>query len=207
MTRAATTTGGKGGAARPDGRSVRAERTRAAIVDGLLDLLGEGVVQPTVEQIATRAGVSERSIFLHFHDREALLAAAGVKRAEQVRALVGPLPSGGPLPGRLEAFLDQRARVLEEISPYRRAAVLVENSSEAVAAGLAMAREAARAQLELVFAPELGALGPSERAELLAALDAVCAWPFWETLRSYQGLDPDAARAVLLRTLVALLAP
>ena len=192
-------------AERPDGRSVRAERTRDAIVDGLLGLLGEGVVAPTIEQIAGRAGVSQRSIFLHFHDREAVLVAAGARRAEQVGALVEPLPSGGPLERRLEAFLDQRVRVLEEISPYRRAAVLVEPSSEAVAAGLAMARRAGRAQLEQVFGPELEGLPATDRAEILAALDATCAWPFWESLRRHQGLDLAAARAALRRALIALL--
>ena len=55
-----------------DGRTVRAERTRQALVDALLSLLDEGQLQPTAERIAVRAGVSERSVFQHFPDREAL---------------------------------------------------------------------------------------------------------------------------------------
>ena len=42
-----------------DGRTVRAERTRQALVDALLSLLDEGQLQPTAERIAVRAGVSE----------------------------------------------------------------------------------------------------------------------------------------------------
>src|SRR4051812_40199139 len=44
-----------------DGRNVRAERTRKAVVEALLELLDEGDVRPTAERIAVRAGVSERS--------------------------------------------------------------------------------------------------------------------------------------------------
>ena len=55
-----------------DGRTVRAERTRQALVDALLGLLDAGVLSPTAAAIAQRAGVSERSLFQHFPDREAL---------------------------------------------------------------------------------------------------------------------------------------
>ena len=52
-----------------DGRTVRAERTRQALVDSLLNLLDEGQLTPTAAEIAARAGVSERSVFQHFPDR------------------------------------------------------------------------------------------------------------------------------------------
>ena len=55
-----------------DGRTVRAERTREAVVTALLALLEEGELSPTAERVAERAHVSERSIFQHFGDREAL---------------------------------------------------------------------------------------------------------------------------------------
>ncbi len=67
-----------------DGRSVRAERTRTAIVDALLSLLDEGDVKPTAERVASRAKVSERSVFQHFSDREALFEAAAQRQYERV---------------------------------------------------------------------------------------------------------------------------
>ena len=67
-----------------DGRSVRAERTRTAIVDALLSLLDEGDVKPTAERVASRAKVSERSVFQHFSDREALFEAAAQRQFERV---------------------------------------------------------------------------------------------------------------------------
>ena len=41
-----------------DGRLARSARTRHAVVDALLDLLGEGDLRPTAARIAERAGVS-----------------------------------------------------------------------------------------------------------------------------------------------------
>src|SRR5690606_1225542 len=84
-----------------DGRAVRAERTRQAIVDALLTLLESGEVRPTADQIAGAAGVSTRSVFQHFPDREDLLAAAGQRQYERIAPLLVELPDTGPLPERL----------------------------------------------------------------------------------------------------------
>ena len=54
--------------ARIDGRLARSARTRHAVVDALLDLLGEGDLRPTAARIAERAGVSLRIVFHHFED-------------------------------------------------------------------------------------------------------------------------------------------
>ena len=40
---------------------------------------------------------------------------------------------------------------------------------------------------------------------LLAALTATSMWPTWGTMRDAMGLDPEAARLVLTRTVTALL--
>ena len=57
---------------RIDGRAARGERSRAAVATALLDLLEEGIVEPTAGQIAARAKVSERLVFHHFADLEVL---------------------------------------------------------------------------------------------------------------------------------------
>ncbi|MFL5902632.1 MAG: TetR/AcrR family transcriptional regulator, partial [Solirubrobacteraceae bacterium] len=107
-----------------DGRTARARRTREAIVDGVLALLDAGDLRPSVEDIAAKAGVSPRSIFQHFGDRETLLRAVGMRQTERVSQIVEHLPDTGPFDDRLEAFVEQRARVLEFITPVRRSALL-----------------------------------------------------------------------------------
>jgi AcrR family transcriptional regulator len=174
-------------------------------MEALLTLLDEGELKPTSERIAARAGVSERTLFQHFPDREALFQGAALAQAERIGPLIKPLP--GPeasLEERLEAFVAQRTLVLERVSPVRRAALLLEPTSDTVAGWLRAVREGAAAEVAYVFALELE--GRPDRGELLAALVTAAGWPSWESLRAHQGLSPEAAEATMKRTLGALLA-
>src|SRR5579863_4008492 len=108
-----------------DGRLARSARARNAIVEAILDLLNEGELQPGAQRIAARAGVSLRLVFHHFADLEALFGAAADLQTQRLLALLTPIPPEGPLDERLATFVDQRVRLLEAISPVRRAAILI----------------------------------------------------------------------------------
>src|ERR687896_868507 len=105
-----------------DGRTVRAERTRQARVDALLALLDAGELSPTAAQIAGRAGVSERSLFQHFPDREALFEAVARQQYERVMPTLQPVDASLPLDERIDQFTRQRARLYEMIGGGRRGA-------------------------------------------------------------------------------------
>jgi TetR/AcrR family transcriptional regulator, regulator of autoinduction and epiphytic fitness len=190
-----------------DGRTIRAERTRQALVDALLALLYEGQVQPTAERIAARAGVSERSLFQHFADREALYQAVAVQQYERIVPTLEPIDVSLPLPERIEAFVAQRGRLLETVTPVRRAALLLEPESKVVSSWLQSTRRQKAKEVERVFGPELERVEPRDRGALLAALVAATAWTAWEGLRAHQGLSEDRSRAAMRATLAALLAP
>jgi AcrR family transcriptional regulator len=176
------------------------------VATAYLDLLTEGDLRPTAERIADRAGVSPRSVFKHFPDREALFAAASEIQEERVRDLVGEPPGpGAGLEQRLDWFVGQRARFHEFVAPVRRSALLIEPFSEVVAAKLKLAREAGAAQVDHVFAPELDALHRRAREDLKAALCATAAWPTWESLRRHQGLSAERAEAILRSMLASQL--
>src|ERR671914_470326 len=99
-----------------DGRTVRAERTRQALVEALLGLLDEGHLRPTAAQIAERAGVSERSVFQHFPDREALFEAVACEQYDRVLPTLRPIDASVALPERIEKFAEQRAHLYELIA-------------------------------------------------------------------------------------------
>jgi AcrR family transcriptional regulator len=187
-----------------DGRVARSHRTRAAIVEALVDLLQEGNPQPTVEEIAARAGVAPRTVFQHYADREALFAAVSEHREAHLAELMGAIDPEAPLAQRVEEVVAQRVRVYEWIAAVRRGALLMEPFSESVRASLESFRAAKRAELARVFAAEIAARPESERATLTAALGAAGSWSAWDALRSQQGLDVDAAAAALALTLRAL---
>src|SRR5690606_27488921 len=75
-------------AAHQDGRLTRAARTRASVVEALLTLNDEGNLRPTARDIATKAGVSLRSLYVHFDDLEALFLAASRRQGERLAELL-----------------------------------------------------------------------------------------------------------------------
>jgi TetR/AcrR family transcriptional regulator of autoinduction and epiphytic fitness len=190
-----------------DGRTVRAERTRQALVDALLGLLDAGELSPTAAAIAGRAGVSERSVFQHFPDREALFEAVARQQYERVMPTLSPVDASLPLDERIDQFTKQRARLYELIGGVRRAALLIEHESPAVAGWLTTARRAKAAEAERVFRRELEGIPADEREPLRAALIAVCAWPAWESWRAHQRLGVSRARAAMAAAIGALLRP
>jgi TetR/AcrR family transcriptional regulator, regulator of autoinduction and epiphytic fitness len=188
-----------------DGRTVRAQRTRQALVDALLGLLDAGELSPTAAEIAGRAGVSERSLFQHFPDREALFEAVARQQYERVMPTLQPVDASLPLDQRIDQFTRQRARLYEMIGGVRRAALLIEHESPSVAGWLTTARRAKAAEVERVFRRELEAIPGDEREPLRAALIAVCAWPAWDNWRTHQRLGVNRARAAMAAAIGALL--
>jgi TetR/AcrR family transcriptional regulator, regulator of autoinduction and epiphytic fitness len=188
-----------------DGRTVRAERTRQALVEALIGLLDEGTLAPTAAAIAARAGVSERSVFQHFPDREALFEAVAREQYGRVVPTLIPIDASIPFDERVAQFAEQRAHLYELVGGVRRAALLIEHESSAVAGWLTTARRAKAAEVERVFLRELDALPPDEREPVRAALVALCSWSCWDAWRTHQRLSVARARAALQAGVAALL--
>jgi TetR/AcrR family transcriptional regulator, regulator of autoinduction and epiphytic fitness len=187
-----------------DGRLARGARARTAIVEALLGLIERGDLRPSAARVAERAGVSLRSVFQHFSDVESLFAAAAARQAERVAPLAGGVPDEGTLAHRLDAFVRKRTRLLEAISPVRRAAVLMEPFSSELQGRLGAFRALKAAEVRRVFAEELARRPPAARRRLLAALVAISSWNTWQALRQHQGLSQAEARRVLRLMLEAL---
>ena len=189
---------------RVDGRTMRAQRTRAAIVDAHLGLLARGDLKPTGERIAEAAGVSLRTLWTSFKDMETLFAAAGQRLIERQLDVFAPVDPALALPERVDAFCRQRARMLEILAPAARAAVLYEPFSAALRRNRTIELGRVRDEIAALFAIELAAAG-SDGGQLLNALLATSTFACWSVLRDQLGLGIDAARAVMARTVGALL--
>ncbi|WP_444947348.1 TetR/AcrR family transcriptional regulator [Micromonospora ureilytica] len=190
---------------RVDGRTARAERTRAAIVEAHLALISEGDLRPTGERIAERAGISLRTLWTNFKDMETLFEASGAEVLRQQDAAHRPISPGLPLAKRVDAYCRQRARLLQLIAPSARAAQMREPVSEQLHRNRLKHIERVRDEVEELFAVELAGADPG-REQLLNALVAASTWQAWSMLRYGLGLGVDQARAVMARTVGALLA-
>lgn len=172
----------------------------------MLGLLEDGELWPGAARIAARAGVSERSVFRHFDDLEALAAVAIDRRWARVGPLFEPPDSGGSRAERVASLAEQRLRLHERVMPVARAGLIMAATSPTVALAVVERRALLHRQVAGQFAVELGAVEGRARAELLAVLDAAASLDAVEYLRSVSGLSRAATRRALSRTLEALLA-
>ncbi len=189
-----------------DGRAARSHRTKRAIVNAMRALHSEGELRPTAPRIAERAGVSLRTVWQQFADMEALLVEAVRRDSEILRSLVRKIEPDQPLAERVEEFVSQRARILEEMTPTWRAARVHAPSSAELRSDRNKKTAAGRAELEQVFAPEFSQLPGKQRDQLVESLHAISIWAFWESLRADLGLSPLRARELVRNTFAALFA-
>ncbi|WP_354643589.1 TetR/AcrR family transcriptional regulator [Kitasatospora camelliae] len=196
----------EGTAKRPtDGRTARGQQTRERIADAMLSLLDEGQANFPADKVAERAGVSRRLVFHHFADMAQLADVAVSRRLDQLMSQVRPLPTEGPRDLRVAALAEQRARILEGLTPARLAIMRLENPSDRVQEAVAQVMEFARLRLGQVFAEELDRLPEDRRTDLLNSLDAVTTWSAWHHWRT-TGLTPEAARHTMEYAVHTLLA-
>ena len=66
-----------------DGRVARRQRNIDAVLDVVLEMFTEESMFPTIEQAATRSGLSLRSLYRYFADPGELLEAA-IKRSDEI---------------------------------------------------------------------------------------------------------------------------
>ncbi|MEV6220308.1 TetR/AcrR family transcriptional regulator [Nocardia fluminea] len=181
-------------------------KTREAIIDGLLAAVTAGDFAPTAREIAARAGTSERSVFVHFPDREALLVAATQRQSEMVEAcLVAPDPSL-TLPERITVAVRQSAAIFDLQRVPRLPGLQESRSIPAIDERMRRTDNHIRAVLAALFAPELVGPGGALDEELLDLVDGALAWPTRHHLQDRRGLSGEQASERIERALRLLLA-
>jgi hypothetical protein len=81
-----------------DGRLLRSERSRQLIIAAMIELVGEGNLIPTAQQVAERADVGIRSVFRHFDDMDSIFETTNTLMLEVTK----PLFVGGDRSGAIE---------------------------------------------------------------------------------------------------------
>lgn len=185
-----------------DGRQSRTARSRLAICEACIDLVQEGILQPSADQVAKRAGVSRRSIFNHFGDLAELYDAVVEVGMERCAPLLVEIAEDLPVAERLERLIEARTAFLEAAGMFTRALTaqaLVGATHEQAMRISAIALAQQHEEVERLFAGELGGLSADARGEVLTALSAALAPLLWETLRGVGGHSLEGARGVVRR--------
>lgn len=190
-----------------DGRVARRQRNVDAVLDVVLEMFAEESLFPTIEQAATRSGLSLRSLYRYFADAGELLEAA-IKRSDERAAELWRLHAigEGSLESRIDDFAAMRLKLHDGVGPMYRATLANAARHQRVRDELTNNRNAMRGQFELQFAPELSAHKPARRSAVVSAGDLLTQLESIEYLRRHRQLSVAEAHEVLTTGLASLLA-
>jgi AcrR family transcriptional regulator len=191
-----------------DGRAARRDRNRTAVLDAVVGLFSEEDLEPAPEAVAERSGVSLRSVYRYFDDREALLGAAVEHKVEQVRPLLLIHDFGhGTRLERIDRLVGARLRAYDEIASTHRAARRLAVTSVVVRERQQRTRMALRHQVEVQLAPELDDLRsrtPQQAEVVLEAADALLQFETLDLYRLRRGLGGDHTHDLLVGAVTTL---
>lgn len=191
---------------RRDGRTARRERGRNAVIDAVVDLLGEGHVPPATAQVTQRAGVSEATLFRYFETIDELQLHA-TRRFLEAHAGDFAIPQAGlgALGERVDRFTTARAELWEAIAPVVRLGRARSFDHPGMAELLRTSRLAQVDQVAHHFAPELASLTPARRADVVATMTALTSFEAWDLQRNDLGRTPTQIRRSWRTALAAML--
>lgn len=189
-----------------DGRRLRRERNRQAVVEALLGHYREGNLAPSTEEIAERAGISPRSLHRYFDDLDDLAQTA----IDHAQASLGHLvvvdaTPAHPFDEQITALVHQRSELFEAVESVALVTRLRAPFHLVVAENLARTRARLRRQLADLFASELEALAPEVAARRLALADVATSFESYRLLRDDQRLSIADTRSALTESLNLIL--
>lgn len=189
-----------------DGRAARRQRNVNNVLDVVLELFAEESLFPTIEQAATRSGLSLRSLYRYFADPGELLEAAIIRSRELGEEAAHLHQIGhGSLSKRIDDFVAMRLRLYRQSGPGYRATAANAARHPRIADELARTRNVLREQFQVQFANELSGREPAERHGLLSAGDVLTQLDAIDFLRRHRGLSVAKTEAALRTALLQLL--
>ena len=181
-----------------DGRTARKTVTRDAIADALLDLLSEGHLRPTAREIAQRAGLSVRSVYVHFDDLDDLYCVSAGRAYARVAPLLEPASDTGSLRERADALVRRRVQLFARIGGITRATQRQAPFSPTLTRILRDAHNRSRREIEHVFARELDDLPARRREHVVGIISVLTRSQALDLLReAHKFTDEDVTESIV----------
>jgi len=185
-----------------DGRSLRRERNRQDIVDALLGLIENGETEISAALIASKAGLSERSIFRYFDDVNDLYrSVCDLAFSKEIEYALIDDAGVGSLDTKIENFVNQRVRIYtmnEKIAPAARSFAF---KNPIIKNQLVVGRKLLRTQIIKHFAEELSVFDKHQQQVAVAIIDSLTTFEYYDMMRSDQKMSVQAIKSVLAESI------
>jgi len=185
-----------------DGRSLRRERNRQDIVDALLGLIQNGETEISAALIASKAGLSERSIFRYFDDVNDLYrSVCDLAFSKEIEYALIDDAGVGSLDTKIENFVNQRVRIYtmnEKIAPAARSFAF---KNPIIKNQLVVGRKLLRNQIIKHFSEELSAFDKQQQQVAVAIIDSLTTFEYYDMMRSDQKMSVQAIKSVLTESI------
>lgn len=190
-----------------DGRTARRERGRLLVIDSMIDLVFEGHLPPTAEQVAERADVSMSSLFRYFETFDELRNQAASRFFDRYahRYEIQSLGEGS-LEQRIDALVSSRLDLHESNHPMSR---LIRHRAHQVSVTrerLDWLRAELAGQVREHFRDELAKATPALADDIVGVVGTLTSFEAWDLLRNHHGRSPTQIRRAWKRALAAVLA-
>jgi len=183
-----------------DGRKHRSQKSQMLIVNAMLELVAQGNLAPSAEQIADIARVGRRSVFRHFSDMDTLYREMSDSIAATMESLVQRPFEAADWYGQVLELVERRAMGFEKMKPFLLAGQLHRHRSPFLKAAHARFVERLR-NILLGILPK----DASRNAVVVEALDMLLSFESWNRLREDQGLSIAKSKQVLKQAIESLL--
>lgn len=173
-----------------DGRRLRSDANRVRIANAMLELLREGVRDPSAEALAERAGVGRRTVFRLFSDKEGLYKEMHAIMLARLLPIFSAPIDGETWRERLDNLIERRARLFEDMLPIKTAADAQRYRSDLLQKEHAEFTAMQRSTLMFVLPKGLA----NEKVEML---DLSLSFESWRRLRTEQKLTTKQAATTM----------
>ena len=191
-----------------DGRTGRRDDNILLALRTAQTLFDEGLLVPSIEEVAKRSGLSPRSLYRYFEDRQTMVRQA-IDLVTQEAYKLGAIDNigVGPLATRIDAIVTSRIRVYKNVAgSLRAAAALYPTENELVGAADRSLR-LKMLQCSRQFEPELSRLDKRERVAVSEACNMLLMMESIHVLHHRRGLEFDTIADVLSGALTKVLTP
>ena len=180
-----------------DGRQERSRHNRAAVADAMIECIKAGNLRPSAQEVATRAGVSPRTVFRHFKHMEALMEETTRIHLERVVPLIPAVVFEGVLQKRIRSIVNSWATYADLSAPMWRAGRIALPFSTYLQESDAWLHVIIAEHIDKAFRSELQQLTLAKRIRRRHSLRAILSHTHWEELTEKQNLSrKDAARTL-----------